>query len=103
MNKCLGKTYVIHTLERLGISLNLINKYIETYQEQDLIEELSIKYQKIQYTLVSLPITKQKLKLTQKMALKGISTTTIQEVLKYIEFSEDITNTFIKDSLSIGI
>ena len=97
MNKCLGKTYVIHTLERLGISLNLINKYIETYQEQDLIEELTIKYQKIQYTLVSLPITKQKLKLTQKMALKGISTTTIQELLKRLEFTEEIDTTFIKD------
>ena len=62
-----------------------------------MIEQLTVKYQKIQYTLTNLPIVKQKLKLTQKMALKGISTTTIQEVFKRLEFTEEIDTTFIKD------
>ena len=96
-SKCLGINYVIHTLESLGINSELINKYINSYNELDLLDDLIKQYQKIELTLISLPIPKQKLILTKKMALKGISTTTIQEVLKYIEFSEDITNTFIKD------
>lgn len=97
MNKCLGKRYVTHTLERLGISPDLISEYIECYQEKDLVEKLTAKYQKIELTLISLPIIKQKLKLTQKMALKGISTTTVQEVLNNIKFTEEIEKTFEKD------
>lgn len=96
-NKCLGRRYIVHTLERLGISQELINTYLSTYQEADLLEQLIPKYQKIQKTLISLPITRQKLKLTEKMALKGISTTIIQEVLRNIEFIEDIEKTFEKD------
>lgn len=95
--KCLGKQYVIHGLERVGISSLLINEYIDSYNESDLVERLTTKYQKIEYTLISLPILKQKLILTKKMALKGILTTTIQEVLNNIEFSEDIDKTFEKD------
>ena len=97
ISKCVGKKYVKHTLERLGISPELISNAIETYQEQDLTEKLIAKYQKIELTLISLPIAKQKLKLTQKMALKGISTTIIQEVLSNIEYTEDISKTFEKD------
>lgn len=97
MDKCLGRNYVIHTLEKLGISKFLINNYIDSYNEKDLVEKLTAKYQKIEYTLISLPIIKQKLILTQKMALKGILTTTIQEVLDNIDFSENIEDTFKKD------
>lgn len=95
--KCLGKTYVIYELEKLGISSELINLHIDNYNEEEMIEQLTIKYQKIQYTLTNLPIVKQKLKLTQKMALKGLSTTTIHEILKNLEYDEDIDDAFEKD------
>jgi SOS response regulatory protein OraA/RecX len=77
--------------------LKLINLHIDKYIEEELIEQLTVKYQKIQYTLTNLPIVKQKLKLTQKMALKGLSTTTIHEILKNLEYDEDIDDAFEKD------
>ncbi len=100
-NKCLGRRYIVHTLERLGISQELISIYLSTYQEEEFLEQLISKYQKIEKTLISLPTARQKLKLTEKMALKGISTTIIQEVLRSIEYNEDIEKTFNKDLTKI--
>ena len=92
-----GKKYIIHSLKRLGISDELINIYITEVDERSIIADLIKKYQKIELTLITFPVNKQKLKLMTKMAQKGISSSIIQEVLKNITFTEDIKETFKKD------
>ena len=92
-----GKKYIIHSLKRLGISDELINIYITEVDERSIIADLIKKYQKIELTLITFPVNKQKLKLMTKMAQKGISSSIIQEVIKNITFTEDIKETFKKD------
>lgn len=95
--KQMGIRLIRSTLERKGIDKQIINEYLEYYEERDLVPKLTAKFQKIEQSLITYPILKQKLKLTEKMARMGLKTSTIQETLKNIEFTEDLTNTFSKD------
>ncbi len=97
LSKKRGKRYFSNHLVKLGVSKEIINKVLEEFDEEKILDDLIIEYQKIETTLIKYPIIIQKQKLQDKMARKGISYNTITKVIENLEFKEDLTMSFLKD------
>lgn len=97
LNKKRGRRYFSNHLNRLGVNSEIISEILETFDENQLLEGLTLQYQKIQKDLENYPIRIQKLKISEKMARRGISISTINKVLDSISYTEDLTISFEKD------
>lgn len=96
-NKNRGKRYFINHLQSLGVDQTIIYQVLLEFDEEAMLENLIVKYQKEELRLINYPIIIQKHKLTEKMARNGISMDTINKVISNINFSEDLSVSFIKD------
>ena len=97
INKKRGRKYFSNHLSRLGISSDIVSCFLECFDENQLLEGLVEQYQKIQEGLSIYPIRIQKHKISEKMARRGISSSTINKVLDSITYKEDLSLSFIKD------
>ncbi len=80
-----------------GIDDSLINKALLNYHEEEMLEELIVKYQKEADRLNNLPVIKQKQKIRESLIRRGFENQTINEVLNQLLFTEDLEETFLKE------
>ena len=91
-------TYALkYELQQKGISDKLIIDAINKFNEELMIDDLVNKYQKEELKLTNLPILKQQQKLKESLIRRGFSNNTISEVIKRIEFNEDLNDQLMKD------
>lgn len=79
-----------YELSLKGISDELLNEALDSFDEGLMIAELIDKYQKEQMRINNIPIVKQKEKIKESISRRGFSISTVLKVIDGIDFSEDL-------------